>query len=189
MDDFIDNMRRYGGVTLIILSLLAIFSSGIFFGIMYFAMEVTEEGFRDNSCSIENNIYVESCQDLWNLSVYPFLALREIFVWFSFFFIFALVLGMLIAGYQSGKSPVLLGVLVTFVIVITYIGIEISNVYRTMLEVAVFRSMMVPFTVYNKIMLNFPWFSFFVGLLAVMLSIVNYQRSRVNKPTAEELSY
>lgn len=189
MFDMIDNVKRYGGITLIILSLLAIFMSGIFFGITYYIMDVTHDGFLANDCAIENNIYVETCQDLWSLSVYPFLVLREILIWFSFFFIFALVLGMLITGYQSGKSPVLLGVLVVFIIVITYIGIEISNIYRSMLEIVVFRDMMLPFTIYNKIMLNFPWFTFFVGLLSVLLSVVNYQRTKVNKATPEELSY
>lgn len=189
MFDMVDSAKKYGGITLIILSILAIFASGIFFGITYFIMDATHEGFLENNCTIENNIYVESCQDLWSLSVYPFLALREILIWFSFFFIFALVLGMLITGYQSGKSPVLLGVLIVFVVVLTYIGIEISNVYRTMLDIAVFRNMMIPFTVYNKIMLNFPWFVFFVGLLSALLSVVNYQRTKVNRITAEDLSY
>ena len=152
-------------------------------------MDVTHDGFLAQDCAIDNNIYVESCQDLWSLSLYPFLALREILIWFSFFFIFAMVLGMLIVGYQSGKSPTLLGVLIVFVAVLTYIGIEISNVYRSMLEVAVFRDIMLPFTVYNKIMLSFPWFCFFVGLLSVMLSVVNWQRTRVNVATKDELSY
>lgn len=185
----LDDIRKYSGLGLIIFSILAMFISGIFFGITYYAMEVTHEGFLANDCIIENNIYVESCQDLWSLSVYPFLVLRELLVWFSFFFIFALVLGMLITGYQSGKSPVLLGVLITFVIVLTYLGIEISNIYRTMLEVEAFRNIMLPFTVYNKIMLSFPWFVFFVGLLSVMLSIVNYQKAGVNRATREELNF
>lgn len=189
MFDIMDDIKEYGGITLVILSILAIFASGIFFGITYYIMDVTNDGFIANDCPIENNIYVSSCQDLWELSVYPFLALREILIWFSFFFIFALVLGMLIVGYQSGKSPVLMGVLVTFVIVLTYLGIEISNIYRTMLEVVAFRDIMLPFTVYNKIMLSFPWFCFFVGLLSVMLSIVNYQRTSVNRATREDLNY
>lgn len=189
MLDMIDNVKRYGGITLVILSILAIFASGIFFGITYFVMDVTHDGFLAQNCTIEGNVYVNSCQDLWSLSVYPFLALREILVWFSFFFIFALVLGMLVVGYQSGKSPVLLGVLIVFIVVLTYIGIEISNIYRTMLEITAFRNIMLPFTIYNKIMLNFPWFCFFVGLLSVLLSIVNYQRTNVNKATPEELNY
>ena len=95
---------------------------------------------------------------------------------------------MLVVGYQSGKSPVLLGFLIVFVLVMTYLGIEISNIYRTMLETDIFRVMMTDFTVYNKIILNFPWFTFFVGLLSVMLSVVNYQKVYVNEDK-EALSY
>lgn len=190
MFEWLDDIRDYGGLTLVVVSLMAIFISGIFFGVTYYIMDVTEDAFKANDCVIENNVYVGSCQDLWSLSVYPFLALRELLVWFSFFFIFALVLGMLIVGYQSGKSPVLLGLLIVFIIVITYLGIEISNVYRSMIEVEIFRNMMLEFTVYNRIMLNFPWFSFFVGTLSVLLSIVNYQRTNVNRPSSrDELNY
>lgn len=181
MFEALDNIKQYGSITLVIISILAIFVSGIFFGAIYYVMDVTETAFRSTDCTIENNIYVGDCQDLWSLSVYPFLALREILIWFSFFFIFALVLGMLMVGYQSGKSPALLGLLIVFVIVITYIGVEVSNIYRTMLEVDLFRSMMLDFTVYNKVMLYFPWFTFFVGILSVALSVVNYQKTFVNE--------
>lgn len=190
MLDMLDNIKKYGALSLVIISLLAIFVSGIFFAITYFIMDTTEDAFKANDCAIHNNVYFDNCQDMWDLSVYPFLALRELLVWFSFFFIFAMVLGMLIVGYQSGKSPVLLGLLIVFVIVITYMGVEISNIYRTMLEVNVFRNMMVEFTVYNMVMLYFPWFSFFVGLMSVLLSVVNYQKTRVNKTKSmDELNY
>ena len=189
MFDLLDDLVNYGGITLVIMSLLAIFMSGIFFGATYFVMDTVQDAFLAQSCDIPNNVYVSNCQDLWSLSVYPMLELRELFIWMSFFFIFALVLGMLIVGYKSGKSPVFLGLLVVFIIVMTYAGIEISNVYRTMLEVDLFRGMMTEFTVYNKVMLNFPWFTFFVGLLSVMLSIVNYQRVNVNQATTAELDY
>lgn len=186
----LEDMRKTGGLTLIILSLLSIFVSGIFFGIFYYTMDVTETAFRANTFEIHNNVYFNNSQQMWELSVYPFLALRELFIWGSFFFIFALTLGLLVVGYQSGKSPVFLGLFIVFIVIITYFGIEFSNVYRSMLEVELFRDMMLPFTVYNKVMLNFPWFSFFVGLLSTMLGIVNYQRTGVNQiPTQDELNY
>jgi hypothetical protein len=183
-----DFISERGSLTIVILSILAIFISGIFFGITYYVMDLTEDVFRSSDCVIENNVFVDSCQELWDLSVYPFFALKDILIWFSYFFIFALVLGLLILGYKSGKSPVLLGLLITFVTVLTYIGIEVSNIYRTMLETDIFREMMVEFTVYNRVMLYFPWFVFFVGLMSVLLSIVNYQRIKPND-SAEQLNY
>jgi len=122
------------------------------------------------------------------LPEYPFLKLRSILVWFSFFFIFSLSLGMLVLGYKSGKNPVLLGLLILFTAVLTYVGIEISNIYRSLIEIDVFRSMMTEFTVYNQVMLRFPWFVFIITLLSVMLGIVNFQRTRANS-SSEVLDY
>lgn len=188
MLDSLDNIKNYGSFSVIIISFIAIFLSGLFFAGTYYIMDVTEDVFESTECTISNNVFVGDCQELWELSVYPFFALKELLIWISFFFIFALVIGMLIVGYQSGKSPVLLGVLIIFIIVLTYLGIEISNVYRTMLDLELFRDMMIPFTVYNRIMLGFPWFIFFVGILSLMLSIVNYQKTSVNNPS-QSLNY
>lgn len=185
----VEDIKKYGSISIVILSMLAIFMSGIFFSIFYLAMSEAEDGFLAQDCTIYNNVYVDSCQDLWELSVYPFFALKELLIWFSYFFIFALVIGMLIMGYQSGKSPVLLGAMILFVSVLTYLGIEFANVYRKMLEVPAFLSMIQPFTIYNRIMLSFPWFIFIVGLFSVVLGIVNFQRSNVNKITTESLNY
>jgi len=184
----LDNMRNYGVIGVILLSIFAILLSGIFFGATHYVLGQVNTAFENTDCTIENNLYVDDCQDLWALSIYPILALREVLVWFSFFFIFALVISILVLGYQSGNSPVLMGVLVTLVAVITYIGIEISNIYRTLIENDLFRSMMVDFTVYNKIMLYFPWFIFIVSLFAAIMGIVNWQRTRVNSST-DSLNY
>jgi hypothetical protein len=188
MFDSFDDMATKGSLTVVILSILAIFLSGLFFGVTYYVMDNVESAFRATDCEISNNVYVDSCQELWELSLYPFFALKELLIWISFFFIFALTLGMLILGYKAGKSPVLLGLLIIFVIVLTYIAIEISNIYRVMLETDIFRDMMVNFTVYNNVMMNFPLFIFLVSLMSVMLSLVNFQKTKTNNP-AEELDY
>lgn len=188
MFDTFNDTATKSSLIIVILSILAIFVSGMFFGIAYYVMDEVETSFQATNCNIPDNVYVDDCQDLWNLSVYPFLALRELLVWMSFFFMFAMVLGMLILGYKAGKNPVLLGLLIIFVIVITYGSIELSNVYRSLLEMTMFRTIMTPFTTYNTIMFNFPWFTFFVSLMSVMLSVVNFQRSKVNNPI-EDLDY
>lgn len=183
MIEMLDDMKKYGIFMAVFISILFIAGSGIFFGITYYLMDTTQTSFESMDCVIENNTLVGSCQDLWDMALYPFLALKEILIWFSFFFIFGLVIALLILGYYSGKSPVLMGMMIAFIGGITYLGIELSNIYRTMLENEVFRSMMVEFTVYNKLMLYFPWFCFFVGLFSVILSIVNFQRTIVNTDT------
>jgi len=185
MIDMLNDVRKYGSLITIIVSFIFIALSGVLFGITYYTMDVIQTSFESSDCVIENNTLVGSCQDLWTISIYPFLNLKDLLIWGSFFFIFALVIGMLLYGYQSGKSPVLMGLLVIFIGVTTYLGIEISNIYRTMLENDLFRSMMTDFTVYNKIVLNFPWFCFFIGLFAIVLSLVNYQKTNVNKDTGD----
>ena len=180
MIEVLDDLKKYGIFVAVLICIGFIACSGIFFGITYYIMDTTQTSFESMDCVIDNNTLVTSCQDLWDMSLYPFLALKEILIWFSYFFIFGLVIAMLILGYHSGKSPVLMGMMVVFIGGVTYLGIELSNMYRTMLENDMFRAMMVDFTVYNKIMLYFPWFCFFVGLFAVILSIVNFQRTIVN---------
>jgi len=188
MLDWLDNLQGKGIYLSLAISIFMIFLSGMFFGVTYYVIDVTHDALLTTDCTIDNNTLVGSCQDLFGLAVYPFLGLRSVFIWLSFFFIFGLVIGMLILGYRSGSSPVMLGVMVTFVGGITYLGIMLSNIYRTILDVDAFRTMMLPFTVYNKLMLYFPWFIFFVGLFAVLLGIVNFQKTSINTPEGE-LSY
>jgi len=183
-----DDLTTKGSLAVITLSILAILISGLFFGLTYYVMDNVETTFQNTHCTIQNNVYVDNCQDLWGLSIYPFLGLRSIFIWANFFFIFALSLGLLVLGYKSGKSPILLGLLVLFTSVLTYIGIEISNIYRSLIEIDIIRDAMIPFTVYNNIMLRFPWFVFIITLLSVMLGIVNFQRTRPNNSN-EVLDY
>lgn len=182
------NFKKFDVIVVILISLFAILLSGLFFGISYFVMDQIGTAFESTDCIIEGNLYVETCQELWSLSIYPILALKEVFVWFSFFFIFALVSGILVLGYQSGRSPVLLGVLVIIVGIISYLAIEVSNIYRTLLENEMFRNMVIEFTVYNKIMLYFPWFIFIITLFAVILGIVNWQKAPINT-SRDELDY
>ncbi|GAF73691.1 unnamed protein product, partial [marine sediment metagenome] len=82
--------------------------------------------------------------------------------------------------YRAGTTAVLLGVHVTFVGGVVYAAILFSNAYHVFLANNTFREFMVPFTVYNKIMINFPWFMFFVSLFSVILGIVNFQKSSIN---------
>jgi len=89
-------------------------------------------------------------------------------------------------SYKSGKSPAMMPVLILTTILFTYLGIELSNAYRVMLENPLFFSMMTPFNIYNKIILNFPWFIGVIGLITSGISIVNYQKV---KPNSGDLDY
>ena len=177
----LENSKKYGSTVFIAVALIFMAVSGIFFGVVYYGMETTHTALQAANCTIDNNALVSSCDDLFAYSFYPVLQLRSLLVWFSYFFMFGLVISMLVIGYKSGSSPVLMGVNVIFTILFTYGAIEISNIYRMMLENALFRNMMVPFVVYNKIMIYFPWFTFMLCLAALGLGIVNFQKAEVNE--------
>lgn len=174
-------LKKYGSMIVVAMAFVMIASSGMFFGGVYLIMDTVYDQFQGTDCTIDNNAFVSNCQELWDLALYPFLEMKELLIWFSYLFIFALVIGLLIFGYQSGNSPVMMGLLVAVVGGLVYLGILLSNMYRTMLQNVVFREMMIPFVVYNKIMLYFPWFVFFVSLMAGLLSIVNFQKPKINQ--------
>ena len=181
----LNDMMRYGNLGVVIISIIMIAVSGIFFGFAYFLMDSTQTAFEANDCVIEGNDIVSSCQDLWELSLYPFLEMKTILIWLSFFFVFTLTLAMLLLGYQTGFKPPMLGLLVIAELLITYGSLYIGNIYRTMIENVILRDIMIPFTVYNKVMLNFPWFVFIVSLFSIALGIVNWQRTRTNSSTGD----
>lgn len=190
MFEQLENLQKKGIYLAVIISIIFIFISGLYFGFIYFIMDVTHDGLLSTDCVIQDNVFVGSCQELFNISIYPFLALRSLLVWISFFFIFGVVLACLIVGYKSGESSVMLGVMIVFVTILTYGGLLLSNIYRDLLGNDIVNAMMVPFTVYNRVMLNFPWFVFIVGLFSVMLGIINFQRTPVNKvSTRDELNF
>lgn len=185
-----DDVRKYGTITTIVVALVFLVASGVGFGILHYVLSSVETSLLTTDCVIANNTLVSSCQDLFSIAIYPLLNLKDILIWLSYFVIFGLVLGMLLLGYNMGKSPWKIGFLIVVMILMTYMGIEISNIYRTLLESDVFRVMMIDFVVYNKVMLNLPWVTFITSLFSFALSIVNYQRAKVNLVSdVEELDY
>ncbi len=181
----VNNIVSKGSIFILIISFVLIAVSGLFFGVTYFFMDEINTAMLGADCVIEDNVIVSSCQELWGLALYPFLALKEILIWASFFFIFSLVAGLLIFGYQSGTRPTLLGILVIVEILITYGSLHIANIYIILISNDIMRSMLSDFTVYNKIIINFPWFVFIVSLFSIALGVVNWQRTVVNSPKSD----
>jgi len=181
----LNEMLRYGNIGVVLISIVLIAVSGLFFGFAYWGMETIHNGFLGSDCEIANNTFASTCQELWQKALYPFLEMRSIFIWLSFFFIFTLVISLLLLGYQSGFKPVMLGVLAMFEMLLTYGSLYIANIYRVFVSNDTIRGMLTEFTVYNKIMMNFPWFVFIISLFSVALGIVNWQRSSTNNPTGE----
>ena len=159
--------------------------SGLMMAIGYYAMDLTQTALMGMDCDITGNAFGDSCQDLFILVVYPFLNAKSILIYLSYFCIFILILGMLLTGYNSGTKPWMMGILVLVEVALTYGSFYIANIYRLLLENDVIRDALVPFTVYNKIMLNFPWFVFVISLFSIALGVVSWQRARTNTPQGE----
>lgn len=176
--------KNKNAITFLVIAMFAIFLSGIFLGITYFAVDSFQTGLESVTCELPGTTYGD-CQTWFGDTIYRLLNLKPLIIVFSYLFIFSLVLGMVLLGYKNGENPVMIGVIFILTSFFTYAGLEISNIYRGMLTSEYFYQMMTPFTIYNKIMLNFPWFIAFVGLASLTLSIVNYQRARVNTPTSD----
>lgn len=171
-----------GPIVLMAVSILAIFISGLFFGISYFVISQVHNSLLEVDCDLPPETGYANCQEWFADTIYNLLNLKGILITFSYIFIFVLVLGMLIVGYNVGGKPIYMGIYFVAVMILTYGALLLSNLYRAFLESDIVYEVMQPFTIYNKIMLNFPWFVGVIGLLSLGLSIVNYQRAKVNEP-------
>jgi len=165
--------------------LIFIAVSGFIFAGIYFIMDTTQTALQGVNCDLTGNALASDCQGLFTLIVYPFLNAKAILIYLSYFSIFILVLGMLLAGYNSGTKPWMMGIMVVVEIALTYGSFYLANIYRLLLDNEVIRDALIPFSVYNKIMVNFPWFVFVISLFSIALGIVNWQRTRTNTPTGE----
>lgn len=188
LSDYFDVRSTKGSLMLVVTGLILISISGLFFAVYYYFINLIQTSLLTMSCQIPGNAFFNDCQGWFTFTVYPFLNLKVILIYLSFFSIFILTIGMLLVGYQSGTNHSLLGVLVIIEIMMVYGAIEISNIYRTLLDNEIIRTAMIPFGVYNTVMLYFPWFVFVISLFSIALGIVNWQRSPVNTAT-EELNY
>lgn len=170
----------------LIWGLVFIAVSGLIFAGMYFFMDTTQTALEGVNCDLQDNAFASDCQGIFTLVVYPFLTImKTVVIYLSYFSIFILVLGMLLAGYNSGSKPWMIGILLLVEIALTYGSFYIANIYRLLLDNEIIRDALISFPVYNKIMVNFPWFVFVISLFSLAFGIVNWQRSRTNTSSGE----
>jgi len=138
-----------GAVMLILASIITIFLSGLFFAGLYFMMGTVQSGLEGVNCDLPGTSY-GTCQAWFDDTIYKVLNLKSILITWSFIFIFALSLGLLVVGYKAGTNPIYIGVLFLVILGLTYLGIMVSNVYRGLINSPLIYDIMQPFTVYNK---------------------------------------
>ncbi len=168
--------------------MFTIFLSGLFMAIAFWVMNSMKTAFEGVSCLINDNLFFETCQEWFAISIYPFLSLSTILIWFSYFYIFGVVIGLFYIGYKMRRHPSLLAVHVIFSIVTTYLAIEIANVYRVLLDNQFIYSILVDFPIYNKIMLYFPAFMFFVVFVSGLIGLLGIWKDK-DLEAGDDLAY
>ena len=163
-----------------------IFLSGLFMAITYYVLSLIEAAFRQVNCLIPDNTYVSTCQEWFAISIYPALNLRFILIWASYFYIFGIVVGLFWLGFKTKKHPVLFVVHMILSIIFGYIAIEIANIYRVLLQNELLYEILTPFVIYNKIMLYFPQFLFFIIFISGIIGMMGIVKGRF-KEGIEEL--
>lgn len=158
--------------------MFTIFMSGLAMAIAFWVMNAMKNSFEEVNCLIVDNLFFSTCQEWFQLSIYPFLSLNSILIWFSYFYIFGTVFGLFYLGYKMRRHPSLLTVHIVFSLITTYLSIEIANVYRTLLDNEFIYSILVGFPVYNKIMLYFPAFMFFVVFISGLIGLLGIYKDK-----------
>lgn len=155
-----------------VMAMFLIFVSGLFMAISYYIMAVIEAALTKVNCLIPNNLYVSTCQEWFAISIYPALELRYILIFASYFYIFGILIGLFYIGFKTKKHPSLFVVHMILSIIFGYLSIEISNIYRTIIQSELLYNILVPFPIYNKIMLYFPQFMFFIIFISGLIGLM-----------------
>ncbi len=168
-----------------VIATFGIFLSGLLMAVSFFVLSAIETAFRNVNCLIPNNLYVSTCQEWFAISIYPALNLRFILIWASYFYIFGIVLGLFYLGFRTKKHPSLFVVHMILSIIFGYLAIEIANVYRSLLQNELMFEILTPFVIYNKVMLNFPQFMFFVIFISGLIGFMGLIKGKFNEGIEE----
>lgn len=171
-----------------IVAMFVIFLSGLLMAITFWVMNTVKNAFELVECLIPDNLFFETCQEWFLVSIYPFLDLSVFLIWFSYFYIFGVVFGLFYMGYKMRRHPSLLIVHIMFSILVTYLSIEIANVYRVLLQSPFLYEILQPFTIYNQIMLYFPAFMFFVVFVSGIIGLLGIWKDK-DLEKGSDLSY
>ena len=181
---------------LILVVFLAIVSfAGILAGLVFFGMETIHTTLQTINVTIpiqemgSANSNLTTFQDVLGTVIYPFLNLRDTLPYLTYFMVFAFIIGLGITAYMSSKNPVFFIVHLLFTSLITYFSIILGNTYKTLLANPFINSIMIDFTIYNKLMLYLPQIIFFTSLVFASIAFVNVMKPQSSEPGGGTLNY
>ena len=185
----------FSNFILLIVFLVLVAVSGLVAGMIYFNINTFETVLHtvnfplpietNNSVGYNN---ITDFQGILNIVVYPLLGLKSSLPYLVYFMIFGFIIALGISAYLSVKNNVFFIVHILFTFLITYFALLISNAYRSLLTNPFINSMMLDFTIYNKIMLFLPQIIFFTGLLFGVIAFVNLIKPQ-SANTSSALNY
>lgn len=171
----------FGNFMLLIIFLVVAIVSGLLAGVVYFDMNTLDSALHtvNFQIPIENNISVGNVsdfQDILGIVVYPLLGLRSSLPFLVYFMIFGFIIALGMSAYLTCKNPIFFVLHLLFTFLITYFCIILSNTYSMLLTNPFINSMMLDFTIYNKVMLFLPQIVFFTSLLFGVIAFINLMK-------------
>jgi len=170
----------FSNFILLIMFLGIAMASGIIAGVVYYQVDTLDSVLHTVNFPLPlentapgNATNVTDFQDILGMVVYPILGLRTSLPYLVYFMIFGFIIALGISAYLTCKNPVFFVLHLLFTFVITYFCLILSNTYAVLLKNPFINSMMMQFTIYNKVMLFLPQIVFFTSLLFGVIAFVN----------------
>lgn len=129
----------------------------------------------------DENATFQNMQDFFEVMLYPMLEVRNTYQYISYFLIFGSIGLLIFIAFKSSKHPIYFVPYSIALIIITYICMVLSNSYESLLNDAIFRSFMVEYSVYNKVMIYLPEFIGFTGVIIGVISTIGIIRTSNQK--------
>ncbi len=176
-----------GNFIILIMFLVAVAVGGLLAGIIYYDMNLLQNTLetvnfdipiQDNSTITNGSI--TDFQDILGIVVYPILGLKSALPYLTYFMVFAFIIALAVTAYVSSKNPVFFVLHLLFTLLITYFCIIISNNYIELLSNPFINEMMLPFTIYNKLMIYLPQIIFFSSLLFGVIAFINIMKPQTS---------
>ena len=160
---------------------------GLIAGILYYDMNILEQTMKtvDFTLPIQNNdtvayTNISHFQDILQITLYPILGLRSSLTYLTYFLLFGVIIALGLAAYLSSKNPIFFVAHVLFTLIITYFTFIMSNMYMKLLANPFINQLMIPFPIYNKIMMYLPQIIFFTSLIFGIIAFISLVKPTSN---------
>ena len=181
------NAGIFSNLILLVIFLVFVSVAGLFAGLLYFNMNILQTTLMtvDFNIPMENNatataLNMTTFQDILGVVVYPILDLKSTLPYLTYFMVFAFIIALGMSAYLTSKNPIFFVLHLLFTILMTYFCIILSNMYVDLMSEPFINAMMLPFTIYNKLMFYLPQVVFFTSLLFAVISFINLMKPANN---------